>query len=292
MVYYEYMQSALVNTLLHSTRISRLRQFGIRLMVSLLLLSVAYGGGIALYQHQRHRVTPSQKLALLRSSVDQTLLAGSRLAGFSDTNSIAGSTINQEFTGFQASVTSLEKKLSDITASQLTNTQRHSVQSIIDQQDRAITSYKAAYQALAQPLAYDPYTDLANLNPSKESSKLSARARAAQKGLISHISTPAISSDGNLVAQAGQSSTNIVSGPTQDMLTKSATCFGALADEINAKQASVNQTRQRCLQSYPALRAQIIHNILDLSFSEQYLKDIHATALPLLQQLDAKASDK
>ncbi len=282
------MRSALTHTLF----VSRARRFGLRLLVSLLALAIIYGGAVALYQHGRHRVSPSQKLAILRAGLDQTVLAGGHLSAFSDNNSIAGTTLSQEFNTYQVNVTNLQTKLSATPLNQLRSGQRRSAQAIIDLQNRAIASYKTAYKALAQPLSYDPYTDLGNLSISKDSSKLITRARAAQKGLTSNVSGTVAATSGSLAAQASQAPTNVATSQTQELFATSASCFGSLADQVMAKQDNASLTRQRCLQTYPALRAQIIHNILELSFSQQYFNDTQNAALPLLKQLDTKLGSK
>ena len=280
------------SALTHILFVSPVRRFGLRLLVSLLALAIIYGGAVALYQHGRHRVSPSQKLAILRAGLDQTVLAGGHLAVFSDNNSIAGTTLSQEFNTYQVNVTNLQTKLSATPLNQLRSGQRRSAQAIIDLQNRAITSFKTAYKALAQPLSYDPYTDLGNLSISKDSSKLINRARAAQKGLTSNVSGTVAATSGSLAAQASQAPTNFATSQTQELLATSASCFGSLADQVMAKQDNASLTRQRCLQAYPALRAQIIHNILELSFSQQYFNDTQSAALPLLKQLDTKLGSK
>lgn len=278
------MRSALIRSLARSP----LRSFATRLVLSFVVIGLLYGAGIALYQHQRHRVTPSQNLAILRADIDQTLLAGSRLASFSDTNSIAGSTLSQAFAVFQVAVQNLQKQLPATPTNQLTTAQRSTVQSIIDRQNRAITGYQTVYKTLAQPLSYDPYSDLGNLNITKDAAKLITRATAAQKGLTSNISGTVAPDSGGLVAQGSQAPTGVASSQTQQLLQKSADCFKKLADQVAAKQSAAGQTRQQCMQAYPALRAQIIQNILQLSFSQQYLDDTQNLALPLLKQIDAK----
>lgn len=288
MLLYTDMRSATLHSLAHSG----LRRFGKRLLISLLVLGLAYGGGVYLWRHQQTAVTPYQKLSVLRAGIDQTLVSGSRLSGFSDTNSIAGTNLSQEFAIFQTSVDDLKKQLLATPASQLTKEQGLAVQAIIDRQQRAITSYKTAYKALAQPLSYDPYTDLGSLNIDKDTSKLITRSRAAQKGLTSNTRGTVTASNEGLVAQAGQAPAEVATKPTQELLAENAGCFGSLADQVSAKQASASATRQRCLQAYPVLRAQIIRNILDLSFSQQYLQDTQRTALPLLKQLDVKLANK
>lgn len=267
-------------------------RFGVRLLVSAFVLGIAYTAVVGLYQYRRHAVTPTQKLALFRSSLDQTLLAGGRLAQFSDTNSVASTTLSQQFASFETTITALQNQLADTPADQLTIGQRRTAQAIIDRHSRAISSYKTAYQALAQPMSYDPYTDLGNLNLTKDAAKLSARAKAAQKGLASNVKGTVTDSGDGLVAQSGQAQTSIATASTQTLLTDSANCFGSLADKVSAKDASAGQIRQSCLQAYPALRAQIIDNILELSFSEQYLKESQSASLPLLKQLDAKIAQK
>jgi hypothetical protein len=283
------MRSSLIDHLIQSPALARPRQFGMRLLISLLVIGILYLGGVTLYRHQRYQTTPSQKLATLRAGLEQTVLSGSRLASFSDTNSVAGTTLSQAFATYQASVRSLTQQASAAPIKQLSDQQRNALQSIINTQQRATSSYKSVYQTLGQPLSYDPFTDLANLSIPKDSPKIITRARAAQKGLTSNLDGTVASSKDGLTAQAGQAPTTVANSQTQAALVSAATCFGALADQLQvAKQSDASQTRQRCLQSYPAVRAQIIHNILQLSFNQQYLNDTQNTALPLLKQLDAK----
>lgn len=283
------MHSSLIDQLAHSSALARPRRFAIRLIISLLVISSIYFGAVNLYDHQRHQFTPLQKLASLRAGLDQTVLSGGRLASFSETNSVAGTTLSQTFTTYQASVTRLQRQVSAVPMNQLTNRQRRDFQSIINTQQRASASYKSAYQTLGQPLSYDPYTDLANLSITKDSAKIITRARAAQKGLTSNLGGTVAPSKDGLTAQASQAPTTVASSQTQTALTSAASCFGRLADQLQAaKQADASQIRQRCLQTYPGVRAQIIHNILQLSFNQQYLNDTQNAALPLLKQLDAK----
>jgi hypothetical protein len=283
------MRSSLIHHLAQSPSLARPRRFAGRLLVSLLVVGIVYLGGVTIYRHQRHQVSPSQKLAALRSVLDQTVLSGTRLANFSDTDSVAGTTLSQEFTNYQATISSLEKQVSATPITELSNLQRHDLQAIINAQNRASTKYKSVYQTLGQPLSYDPYTDLANLRVDKDSAKIITRARAAHKGLTSNVGGLVAPSKDGLTAQASQAPTSVASTQTQKMLANTADCFGTLADQLQAgKKADASQTRQHCLQSYPAVRAQIIHNILELSFNPQYLYDMQKTALPLLNQLDTK----
>jgi hypothetical protein len=266
------------------------KQFGIRFLIVFAILGSLYGGFVA-YQYHRRQPTPSQKLAVLHDSLVQTVLTGSQLAAFKQSDPLTASTLSTQFSRFQAAVTSLDSSLNAVPTDRLNGADRAQIRQFIEKQQAVTAAYKLISTRTALPLSYDPESDLSRLNIVTDTQKIISRATAAQKGLTTaakNTDTKATGSSldgGGLVAQAGQSAQTLISDASRQALTASADCFGRLATQLMTKLPTAGATRVSCVHDYPAVRAVLVRNILDDSFNKAYSQDL-TKITPLLRRLN------
>ena len=267
-----------------------LRRFGLRFIASLVVLGVIYGliFGFSLGTPHKPR-TPSQKVAALRSALDQTYIDSNTLAHVTQNNAASYSVLTAVSGQWQTDIAAAQTALK-AAVSYLPTPVHNSAQSLITTQQEAFHRYSSSYKVLSHVIAYDPATDLGRLDINHNRDSLLQRATAAQNGLKTAANSAATLdsgvSSGNLdVQQSGQPQA-VISGTTQKALSGGANCFGTLADDLQSQQAAASQQRDSCIQAYPAVRKQAMQNVLGNSLPESFLQAYQAQLLPLLHQLD------
>ena len=262
-----------------------IRSLCVRILVCAVVLGLPYAVIVGLRAHQ-HAPTANQRRAALNAAIDQTYLLADQLANFKDTGPLASDSLTLLYTQYKTAVANTAATLQHVPQSALTATKRSQVQQFLTKQDGIASSYSAASSLLLEPLQYDPAQDLGGLDVQKDGSKLAARALAAQKGLTAVAqSQRSVTSTGSsgLVAQANQANTPIITPTSKQALMHQADCLGLLAIHVTEQKLSLaRDTRATCTTTYPALRAAVIQNILDASFSKQYLATTKTSAQTLL----------
>ena len=271
------------------TRI-QIKQAGFRFIICLLIIGVPYAVYVGVSYRSR-ATTPLQKVAALRASLDQTYLAADQLTHFSDSSTVAASGLNQQYVTVQASLKSLSEHLDQTPAQVITPVQRTAVRSYGDAVGSALSTYKINYVLFAEPLGYDPVKDIGSLNLKTESTKALTRAKAAQKGLHADALRTLGASSSGLSAQSNQKNDTVLSTESQRRLESMSDCFGKLAAQLSAQAIPVAESiRASCIADYPALRSQMIQNLIDTTYRKDYFQSAQSSVPPLLKQLDTSAN--
>lgn len=269
---------------------TQIKHAGFRFIICFLIIGVPYTALVGV-MHRKHAITPQQKVAALRASLDQTYLAADQLLHFTESSTVATSELNQQYGALQASLSTLSKSLEAIPPPLITPVQRTSVHSYNDAVSSALADYKLHYILFAEPLSYDPATDVGALNLKTDTTTVLTRAKAAQKGLHADAQRTLSTSGSSLMAQTNQKDDNGLSPESRRLLETMSDCFGKLVAQLSSKTIPVGETiRASCIADYPALRAQMIQNLLDTTYRKDYFRIAQATVPPLLKQLDGTAS--
>lgn len=266
----------------------KLQPFAIRFIICFVIVGVAYAG-VANLTHHKRPLTSTQKVAALRAALDQIYISGNQLANFYQSDTVTASALAQQFSQFQTVITSLSVTLKTAPSPQVGTTQRQQIQGLLDSQKTVIAAYKLAWAVIAKPLTYEPAGDLGSLDPKTDTAKLTARATAAQNGLLKAADNTATvaSSSSSLVAQNTQVAPTLLDATTKQALQKSAVCFGQIASQLTNHQISqATATRADCISAYPVLRASLVQNLLSTSFNDNYRRTLKDSIPPLLKQLD------
>jgi hypothetical protein len=211
-------------------------------------------------------VTDKQKLADIRSAVDEAYITGQQLNTFKVDDSTAFDQLNNQINGFRQAQTHLKQSLTSAPPS-LPQQSRKTIAELIKRNQSAIDDYAKSYPGVSQVIEYNPANDLPSLNATN--SKLVAdRAAAAQKGLI----------------KAANQST---SPELKQALQVEADCFEKLTKDLTSQQlSSTTLTRQQCVNDYPALRLKVIQSVLQTAWGGDYTAYAKQTIPPLLKRLD------
>lgn len=263
------------------------KRFAIRLALCLIVFGGLYSLIVSL-AHSPHRLSSDQKVAALYSALDQVYISGQNLALFNETDSVAGVHLSQQFAQFQTSLSDLDQRLHTSPSGLVSAQMRQQIAAVLVQQQKAAVVFKATYQVVAQPLSYEPATDLGTVYLTSNQQLLQTRAQASQKGLMKasdNQATIASSSTTGLVAQNTQHAPPILPENTRLSLQHMSDCFGQIATQSAAHQMAVNATRARCIADYQSLRKTILQTLLAASFNDTYKGTAVSTIPPLLQKL-------
>lgn len=269
-----------------------LKRFGIRFGISLVVLGTIYGLIFGFSLHRKRPLTTSQKVVVLRTALDQTLIDSNTLLHYSGQNATSAdvlTALNSQLNGDSTKLQTALKQAPSTVKSSL----RSSIQAVIKAQMAENNAFSKASKVLLKPIAYDPESDLGNLDLNHNRDELLTRATGAQNGLkTAATNTTLMDSSANSLglAQPGQNpaaAVTVVSSSTKANLLTSAKCFGQLVTELQANQvAKAGQTRTSCIQNYPAIRVTVIENLLQDSLSPDYKAALKTTVPDLLKQLD------
>ena len=269
---------------------TQIKHAGFRFIICLLIIGVPYAAVVGV-MHRKHAITPQQKVASLRASLDQTYLAADQLIHFSESSTVATSELNQQYGALQASSDSLSRRLNQTPSAVITPKQRTLIRSYSDAVNSALAAYKLNYALFAEPLSYDPVIDIGALNLKTETTKALTRAKAAQKGLHIDAQRTLGTASSGLTAQSDQKNASVLSPENQRRLENMSDCFGKLSAQLSAKTIPAAETvRATCISDYPALRAQLIQNLLDTTYRKDYFQSAQSSVLPILKQLDSTIS--
>lgn len=264
------------------------KRFGWRFAICLIILSIGYIGLFGV-PRRLHRPTQSlsTKISILRQQLDQTYLAAGYLSSFNKNNAVSSSELNQLDSQFRTSTDSLQAAYKQISG-QLTPDIRKSVQTVIGDNQRAQIRFTDRYNVLSHAAGYDAQTDLGGLSVTGDSDRLLGRVLAAQTGLTKAANSSATPSGGlNLHDEANGT---VITDATKQGLNDEAACFGKLAAQLRQHQTSEAETaRADCVGAYPAVRQQVLQNIVQGAFPDSYQANQKSLVPPLLKQLDRLA---
>lgn len=243
-----------------------LKNFGIRLLVSFVVLGIAYLL-IFGWPGSHNKPTTSQRLAAVRTALDQTYIDSNSIASFNQDNSVAYATLSDMMGQFKAHTSELEAAV-QAAGDKLSPTERNEIQSIIGSQKQVAASFQSQYSVVAKVVSYDPSSDLGSLNIQSQRGQLQERAVAARQGLTS---------------AAGNST---VASATQQHLRGQAECFGKLASLLTEDAVGASTTRTSCINSYPSVRLAAIQDAIQAAFTPSYQSYMKQRVPSLLSQLD------
>lgn len=265
----------------------RLQHFGVRFGISLLVLGGLYllVFGFKPSSHNKPQKTDSQKVAAVRSALAQTFISSTELNGFRGADAIAYDLLMQSQSQAANTTTQLQAALNEA-SNKLDDVQKQKINSVIGRERGAEANFKAAIQPLAKALQYEP-TD--NLNKDLKDPELLTRAQAAYKGIGEAADSQAAHTSNNGGGLGVNTAGDVlISDESHNQLQAMADCFKNLSEQLQAKSYdAANATRQRCVKGYPALRQQLIKNVLDASYNQDYLAALKSNSKELLEQLDA-----
>jgi len=137
-------------------------------------------------------------------------------------------------------------------------------------------------------IAYDPSNDLGSLDLNHNWDTALQRATAAQNGLkTAAANSSSLDAVSGLGVHSADQADTVISDAARAALDSAASCFGKLASDLQAQQFSMaSAQRDSCIQAYPAVRQQVIQNLLKNSLPDSLLQADRARLLSLLQQLD------
>lgn len=235
-------------------------------MISLAILGAAY---ILIFGFpgSHNKPTGSQRLAAVRTALDQTYIDSSSITLFHQDNAVAYATIADTLSQFKTHTTELEKA-SQAAGNKLTPLERSEIQKIIDSQKQVASSFQNQYSIVAKVVSYDPSSDLGSLDIQTKHVQLRQRATAASQGLIN-------AADNNMIA-----------APTQQLLRSQADCFDKLASLSSANYTDAITTLTDCVNRYPQVRLAAIQDAIQAAFTPSYRSYIKQYIPPLLNQLD------
>lgn len=265
-----------------------LRRFGLRFVISLVILGVAYGliFGFSVGSHNKPN-TPSAKRARLATALDQIGIDGSIVSNFQQNDATSYSVMEKLFSQEQTAVKQTRQALA---AAPVTSAQHQQAQAIIDSANQALTSYSQRYSILQQVIIYDPQADLGKLDFSTSSAQIEIRAAAAQKGIAKAANSTATadSSSAGLNVDTTSGGTLLIPSTTKQALLSASQCFGELASQLQTNQAVVAaQTRANCVKSYTAARGQAIKTVIQGSFSDTVVSLLQSRITNLDKQLNS-----
>lgn len=262
--------------------------FGVRFLASFLILGAAYLLIFGWPGHRKRPLTPAGKIAAVRSTLDETYVAGANLANFDESSVVAMYDLGQVYSQFQAADQQLKTALK-AAPPQVSPALRASIQKVIDQQAGAMSAYQSRLEVIGIVAQYDPATDLMSASASKSISVTGQRAQAAQNGLkkaLTDASGPGSGGQNGLgVTTAGA---QLLDTRTSLALSQEVNCFAKLAARAAANDVrGAAAVRASCIAGYPALRLGIIQNIVQPAFGGSYQQTMKQSVPPLLKQLDS-----
>jgi len=267
----------------------RARKFGIRFVVCLVVLGGVYIAVFGLKPAPKPAlVSPTQKLAALRSALEETYLAGNSLADWQQSDGTAAESLDNLRSQFETATNRMQTAFKDTPAGTVTPI-KPTIEAVIDRARKASQSYRASNTVLTKTINYNPSTDIGTLPLDTSLAKLAARAAAAQKGLLKAANSQATvaATVSGLSVQNNNGPALLVEPATQAALRTEADCLGQLSDQATAGAAvAAAQTRSQCIGAYPALRRAAIQNITRPAWGGDYHDFAQRTVPPLLRQLD------
>ena len=267
-----------------------LKQFGVRLVICLVLLGGLYLAtfGLPGTSHNKPQ-TAKQKVTALRAALNQSYLASSSLAGFNENDPLSYYSLGSLGGQLKTNAELMQKRLS--TAPREVKPEiKQRITGVVERQQKIAADFATSYDILSRVIAYDPGQDLGKLDINKDLEKLSQRAAAAENGLkkTATNSTPVSSSSG-LSVQENKGTPLVVHPVTKEALLKQADCLGRLARQLDAKQTGAAQTRSSCTNDYSSARKLAITNVIQNSFPDSQKQYMDKTVPNLLKQLDRLA---
>jgi hypothetical protein len=263
------------------------RQFGWRLLVSLVVIGGIYLTVHGLHRHQQqHSSSAKQQLAALRASLDENYIAGSSLHTFKRSDVLAYVALNNLFEEFKKSSDTLHKQL-QTDPKLLSPASRQQLQAIVSRQQQAGDALSARLSILSQVIQYDPGTDLRG-SVDSQAAILAGRARAAARGLDKAANDQtASSSTGSLNVGGANGPTLLIAPATKTALQQSIDCFNRLGQQLDSHNPATTATRTQCASSYPAMRGVAVQNVVRPVFDDEYQSYMQSIVPRLLRQLDA-----
>lgn len=253
-----------------------------RFGVCLLIAGGIYAGYTALARIPPARSQPVE-VAALRAALNESYLRAESINSFEQTDAVAGQTLDRLVNELRDSTTDLQQAR-QTAAPKITPAQNEAVQAIINKQKAVVEEYRAAAALFSKPLAYDPASDLNALELPAQATLLSGRATAAANGLSRAAGSTQTTADSGPLAVGGQNGPdNVLTTAAIQALNDMATCFRQLAEQVNGQPTVAAATRARCISEYPALRLQLLDNLLERSVSDEYIKALKADIAPLLK---------
>lgn len=271
------------------------RLFGIRLGICLVFFGAVYVAIFGLRPSPNPtQIAPPQKLASLRSALDENYLAGTSLARFKQSDASAFQSLDTSRSQFEKATNQLQTTFS-VAPPETIAPFKQTIAMIIDRAQQATRSYRASNAVLGQIISYNPSADLAVFSLDTDSAKVAARAGATQKGLLKAADSPATvtAAANGLSVQSENGPALLVQLVTRAALRNEAACFGQLNTQASAKQtAAATQTRQQCIDGYPALRLLAIQDVTQGAWGGEYQNYMQRTVPTLLRQLDTLIKTK
>jgi hypothetical protein len=264
-----------------------LRDFGIRLAISFVVLGGLYLLIFGMPGHKKP-LTNSQKIATVRSNLDQLIIVSHEIATYSGSDTLAST----DFASFQYQLKiasdGLQKSISTAPAT-VTPAMKTDILAIGYRVDEAQKQFYDHLSILKKVLAYDPSTDLGSLDISRDSAKVSLRAEAAANGLSAALNGPL---KGATNQNSGVSTIAPLSGDLSTRLTEEIDCMNATSRLIKTSDTThAREARRTCITKYPALRKAAIADVIS-SFQGTFDANLKSNAAPLLRRLDQLSSHK
>jgi hypothetical protein len=259
-------------------------------ILRLLVCAIIFGGiYLAFFNHkstsQNTPLTAVQKVAKLRSELDQTYFTGNQIAAFHGSSPADGYSLSNLITQFNGNYTSLQSSIV-MAPNLISSSLRLNIKTILSQEIASLNSYRAADNVFGQIISYDPSTDLALSIPS-ENAELDTRIQAAIKGLSGVYSNQTTVSNSDNLSVQGDNGDQVVSATTQTIINNELNCLKNIQEQISANKTSAIQPAiDNCVSSYSKVRSQAISNELSVSFNKEYVSAMKNSVIPVLSKLD------
>lgn len=266
------------------------RQFGLRFAICFVVLGILYALSLGIRGGSHNPpATRGEKLAAVRSALNQSYLASDSLQTFRQNDPLSYYYLNQSISHLTTSNEKLGEALKEA-SKELSPDTRARLETVLTRQQRSASLAAAGYSQLSRVITYDPTDDLGTLTLPTEIDKLTRRAKAAQDGTQKATTTEvsANSSSSDLQVERNTAQASKISSATRKSLLSLSGCFGRLAAELQANQlTAATETRSNCTKDYPKVRALAIHDIIGSSFDAQQEPETKQLVTQLVKELDA-----
>jgi hypothetical protein len=267
--------------------LSAAQRFGLRFLVSFVVLGALYCAVFGIPHFTRHRpATVKQKFASVQAAINQSAITSASMADFQENSAVSYDTLGNL-------INELRNNTKDITKARLAlgnhlpAAESNAIQTITAKQAAAIKALDARNALLSIVMAYDPATDFGNIDLHTGATKVATRAAAAQNGLRTVIQNSGKQpTEGGLAVDGVDGAPALLNPGLQTALETEAACLGQLASQASAGQFDQAATsRASCMAAYPELRHKAMRATIDGAISSDYQEYLKRTIPPLLKKL-------